>query len=97
MSYIATYVNVCILIFLDSSSSYWDEKEILSDHYQRPYQYFLWLSDESALDEFSFGNSKSKSIVQLPASEKTILHAVLEYVYIYQQNYSYCMHSYIAS
>lgn len=69
-----------MLLLIDVNSSYWDEKEILSDHYQRPYRYFMQLSDESSLDKYSY--AKSKSNMHLPASKKSILHTVLKYVYI---------------
>ena len=65
-----------IFIFVDAN--YWDREEISSDHYQRPYQYFLRLSNESALDEYSF----PKSSVQLSLGGEAILHTILEYVYI---------------
>ena len=53
--YVAKYNN---MIFSDAF--YCDEKEILSDHYQRPYQYLVRLSDPTAvqqLDTYTFSKS----------------------------------------
>ena len=75
-------LSVCTYHYFVDANCF-DEKEISSDHYQRPYQYFLRLSNESALDKYSF----VKSNVHLPANEEAILHAVLKYVRIcYQCN-----------
>ena len=63
-----------------SGAVYFDEKEILSDQYQRPYQYLMRLSNSStSLDSYTFSKSSSK----LSASEvKSFLHVVLRYVCI---------------
>ena len=55
---------------------YCDEKEILSDQYQRPYQYLVRLSDPTAvLDAYKF--SKSHRINDM----KSFLYVVLKYTY----------------
>lgn len=80
-TYAIMLMHVCI-----TDASYWDEEEISSDHYQRPYQYFLRLSNTSAskdLDKYSFTKSKVWSLT----SEETILETILKYSLFIQFKY----------
>ena len=80
----ATYMlsYVCFT-YVSADANYWDEGEISSDHYQRPYKFFLQLSDESAYDESPSedldNHSFAKSEVWSLANKEKILRTVLKY------------------
>ena len=59
--------------------NYWDEEEILSDYYQRPYQYLIQLSASKDLDRYNFENLRRKPL----ANGEVILNTVLKYEYTY--------------
>ena len=72
-------------LFLDEV--YYDEKEILSDQYQRPYQYLMQLSDSAtSLNSYTYSKLKSK----LSADEvKSFLDVVLRYMFIYTHTHKF--------
>ena len=79
---IVTHKLCLTILFVDAS--YWDEKEISLDYYQRPYQYFLRLFKQLPLDDYSFSTD-------LKVQPKDILELILRYVCIFTTTILYLL------